>query len=218
MRGCACGRTRGLSDRPLDSFGAVPFMIGSGIARFYQRYFAQYQTRKRRSRRVQGFGAPGKLSGGQFSAENGRQPRIDRKAPGALRRARTPSHMVSLSFPWTVTKRGSSRLVREIPLVRECACGRTRALRSPSGLLRRRPVHDRLWYCKVLSTLLCPIPNKEKAIPKGPGAIGKPLARSAERESPPFCFSRIFREAAKKTEAGDDLCPMGFVSCQRSPP
>ena len=36
-----------------------------------------------RSRRVQGFGAPGKLSGGQFSAENGRQPRIDWKAPGA---------------------------------------------------------------------------------------------------------------------------------------
>ena len=33
-----------------------------------------------------GFGAPGKLSGGQFSAENGRQPRTDRKALWCARR------------------------------------------------------------------------------------------------------------------------------------
>ena len=31
-----------------------------------------------------GFGAPGKLSGGQFSAENGRQPRTDVKSQFAI--------------------------------------------------------------------------------------------------------------------------------------
>ncbi|MBQ6177861.1 MAG: hypothetical protein IJK29_11730, partial [Bacteroidales bacterium] len=35
MRVCACGRTKGLSDRPLETFGAVPLMIGSEIARFF---------------------------------------------------------------------------------------------------------------------------------------------------------------------------------------
>ena len=80
---CACGRTRGLSDRPLDSFGAVPLMIGSEIARFFIRIALPINIQgKGGPRRVRGFGAPGKLSGGQFSAENGRQPRTDRKAPG----------------------------------------------------------------------------------------------------------------------------------------
>ena len=34
VRECACGRTRGLSDRPLDSFGAVPLNNSWGIVRF----------------------------------------------------------------------------------------------------------------------------------------------------------------------------------------
>ena len=34
VRECACGRTRGLSDRPLDSFGAVPLNHSWGIVRF----------------------------------------------------------------------------------------------------------------------------------------------------------------------------------------
>ena len=33
--------------------------------------------------------------------------------------------------------------------------------------------------------------NKEVAVPKGPGAIGKPLARSAEREFLPYGFPEL---------------------------
>ena len=34
VRECACGRIRGLSDRPLDSFGAVPLNNSWGIVKF----------------------------------------------------------------------------------------------------------------------------------------------------------------------------------------
>ncbi|MBQ6174156.1 MAG: hypothetical protein IJK28_05995, partial [Clostridia bacterium] len=61
--------TKGLSDRPLETFGAVPLMIGSEIARFFIKITLPINIQE------------------QGDPEGSRG---DRKAPGALRRARIP--------------------------------------------------------------------------------------------------------------------------------
>ena len=105
MRGCVCGRTRELSDRPLDSFGAVPFIIGPETESiFSQRHFTRYQTR--------------------------------RHAPEGSRDSERPEN--------------------------------------------------------------CPGDSFQRRMGGSPGSIGKPLARSAERESPPIWFFRTFRDRTKK--------------------
>ena len=42
------------------------------------------------------------------------------------------------------------------------------------------------------------MPNKKESIPKGPGAIGKPLARSAEREPSPIRFPELSVKIQKR--------------------
>ena len=181
MRRCACGRTRGLSDRPLDSFGAVPLMIGFGIVRFfYQLYFTQYHIRKRRSRRVQGrsespwrapqSAEPLPFTLTDYSAEKGMRLRAHQRAfrsPSGLLRGR----LVSLIL---------GRRSRENLSV----AAATSPLSGETGYLTAQTSPERgggppqRWRGSLRR--LYPIIMLNDAAPKGPGSIGKPLAHSVE--------------------------------------